>query len=149
MVYCQSSIPTADETLTYLSRYIHQTGITNSRILTAENGKVTFRYKDSREGRWKTMTLEAAEFIRRFLQHVLPRGFHKVRYYGLLSPRNRCFLEQIRQELTDTSTVEDEPLPLNEDSQTEIPVPTFLCPLCHKGYLISIRTLPPRWRGPP
>jgi hypothetical protein len=95
------------------------------------------------------MTLEAAEFIRRFLQHVLPRGFHKVRYYGLLSPRNRCLLEQIRQELTDTGTVEDEPLPLNGDSRTEIPASSFLCPLCHKGYLISIITFPRRWRGPP
>lgn len=94
-----------DKTLTYLARYIHQTAITNSRILAAEGGKVTFRYKDSRESRWKTMTLEAAEFIRRFLQHVLPRGFHKVRYYGLLGPRNRCLLEQIRQELTDTGTL--------------------------------------------
>ena len=149
VVYCQSSTHTADETLTYLSRYIHQTSITNSRILAAEDGKVTFRYKDSRESQWKTMTLEATEFIRRFLQHVLPRGFHKVRYYGLLSPRHRCFLEQIRQELTNTPTVEDEPSPLNDDSKTEIPATTFLCPLCHKGYLIPIVTLPRRWRAPP
>jgi hypothetical protein len=95
------------------------------------------------------MTLEATEFIRRFLQHVLPRGFHKVRYYGLLSPRNRYFLEQIRQELTDTGTGEDEALPLKGDSRTEIPASTFLCPLCHKGYLISIMTLPRKWRAPP
>ena len=149
VVYCKSSTHTADKTLTYLARYIHQTAITNSRILAAEGGKVTFRYKDSRESRWKTMTLEAAEFIRRFLQHVLPRGFHKVRYYGLLSPRNRCLLEQIRQELTDTGTVEDEPLPLNGHSRTEFPISSFLCPLCHKGYLISIMTLPRRWRAPP
>ena len=74
---------------------------------------------------------------------------HKVRYYGLLGPRNRCLLEQIRQELTDTGTVEDEPLPLNCDSRTEFPISSFLCPLCHKGYLTSIITLPRRWRAPP
>jgi hypothetical protein len=73
----------------------------------------------------------------------------KVRYYGLLSPRNRCLLEQIRQELTDTGTVEDEPLPSNGDSKTEFPISSLRCPLCHKGYLISIMTLPRRWRAPP
>jgi len=96
------------------------------------------------------MTLEAAEFIRRFLQHVLPRGFHKVRYYGLPSPRNHRLLEQIRWELTDkTETGEGDPVPLNGDSRTEIPKSAMLCPLFQKGYLISIMTLPRRWRAPP
>jgi hypothetical protein len=100
VVYCKSCSHSTEKTLSYLARYVHQTAITNSRILSVERDKVTFRYKDSRECRWKTMTLEASEFIRRFLQHVLPRGFHKVRYYGILSPRNRNILEQIRRELT-------------------------------------------------
>ena len=94
------------------------------------------------------MTLEASEFIRRFLQHVLPRGFHKVRYYGFLSPRNRSLLAQIRRELTNKAElVEAEPL--NGDSRTEIPEAIILCPLCHKGSLIPIMTLPRRWRAPP
>jgi hypothetical protein len=147
-VYCKSSTHTADKTLTYLARYIHQTAITNSRILAAEGGKVTFRYKDSRERRWKTMTLEAAEFIRRFLQHVLPRGFHKVRYYGILSPRNHRLLEQIRWELTNEAET-GEAEPLKGDSSAKIPESIRLCPLCHKGYLILIMTFPRRWRAPP
>ena len=94
------------------------------------------------------MTLEASEFIRRFLQHVLPRGFHKVRYYGLLSPRNRNILEQIRRELTNKSETR-EAEPLNGDSNANIPESIHLCPLCHEGYLISVMTLPRRWRAPP
>lgn len=148
VVYCKSCHHAADKTLAYLARYVHQTAITNSRILAVERGKVTFRYKDSRECRWKTMTLEAPEFIRRFLQHVLPRGFHKVRYYGLLSPRNQSLLKQIRQELTiKDETGETEPS--NGDSSTEIPEAIILCPLCHKGCLIPIMMLPRRWRAPP
>jgi len=148
VVYCKPCNHSTEKTLSYLARYVHQTAITNSRILSVEQGKVTFRYKDSRECRWKTMTLEASEFIRRFLQHVLPRGFHKVRYYGLLSPRNRNIFEQIRRELTNKTEIGDAE-PLNGDSSAKIPESIRLCPLCHKGYLISIMTLPRRWRAPP
>jgi len=77
-------------TLNYLARYIHRVAITNSRIISIDNGKVTFRYKDSKSGAHiKTMTVSAEEFIRCFLQHALPAGVHKVRYYGLWSPSNR------------------------------------------------------------
>ncbi|OHE25808.1 MAG: hypothetical protein A3J94_14625 [Syntrophus sp. RIFOXYC2_FULL_54_9] len=148
VVYCKLCGHSTEKTLSYLARYVHQTAITNSRILSVEQGKITFRYKDSRECRWKTMTLEASEFIRRFLQHVLPRGFHKVRYYGLLSPRNRNLLDQIRRELTDkTEAAEAEPL--NGDSNTKIPAAILVCPLCHKGHLIPIMMIPRRWRAPP
>jgi hypothetical protein len=109
-VFCKSGGHTADKTLAYLAQYVHQTAITNSRILHAENGKITFRYKDSREHRWKTMTLDTSQFMRCFLQHVLPRGFHKVRYYGLLSPCNRQRLDPIRRTLNQNSpTPEQEP----------------------------------------
>ena len=150
-VYCkQPGIHTAEKALAYLSRYVYQTAITNSRIISTENGKVTFRYKDSRESKWKTMTLETSEFIRRFLQHVLPPGFHKVRYYGILSPRNRHLLDQIRWELTDKTKIEeDKPLPLSEDSKAGTPKCSFLCPFCHDGYMIHIMTLPRRLRAPP
>jgi hypothetical protein len=148
VVYCKPCSHSTEKTLSYLARYIHQTAITNSRILSVEQGKVTFRYKDSRECRWKTMTLEASEFIRRFLQHVLPRGFHKVRYYGLLSPRNRSLLEQIRRKLTIKAET-GEAKPSNGDSTAKIPESIHLCPLCHKGYLVLIMMLPRRWRAPP
>jgi hypothetical protein len=71
--------------LKYLAPYIFRVAISNSRILKLANGKVTFRYQDSDTGRTRLCTLKAEEFIRRFLQHVLPKGFVKVRYYGFFS----------------------------------------------------------------
>ena len=74
--------------LTYLSRYTHRVAIANSRLIAADNGGVTFKYKDYRadgSARYKMMTLTAQEFIRRFLIHVLPAGFHRIRHYGLFA----------------------------------------------------------------
>jgi hypothetical protein len=73
--------------LEYLARYIHRIAITNNRILADDNGQITFKYQNSTTGKWETMILPAFEFMRRFLQHVLPEGFHKVRYYGFLTPK--------------------------------------------------------------
>jgi hypothetical protein len=92
------------------------------------------------------MTLDASEFMRRFLQHVLPRGFHKVRYYGLLSPRNRQRLYQIRRILNQNSpTPEQEPHEPKDKSKHSF----LLCPACQKGLLIPIMVIPRQWRGPP
>jgi len=146
VVYCKLGNHAADKTLAYLARYVHQTAITNSRILHTEQGKVTFRYKDSREHRWKTMTLDVSEFMRRFLQHVLPRGFHKVRYYGLLSPRNRQRLDQIRRTLNQNA-----PTPKQDPQEPKDKSKHFflLCPFCQKGFLIPMMVIPRQWRGPP
>jgi hypothetical protein len=78
-----------DAVLNYLSRYVFRTAISNARILAVDQTHVTFRYKDRGNDTWRTMRLEGLEFLRRFLQHVLPRGFHKVRYYGLWHPSKR------------------------------------------------------------
>jgi len=72
-----------DAVLNYLSRYVFRTAISNARIIGMDDTHVTFRYKDRDAHIWRTMRLPGVEFLRRFLQHVLPRGFHKVRYYGL------------------------------------------------------------------
>lgn len=82
--------------LNYLGRYVHRIAITNARILAMDEKTVTFRYKERRQNRWRTCTLDGHEFIRRFLQHVLPRGLHKVRYYGLWNPRKRALLDNTR-----------------------------------------------------
>ena len=74
--------------LAYLSRYTHRVAISNRRLVAADKTGVTFKYKDYRiegPGRYKAMTLETGEFIRRFLTHVLPKGFHRIRHYGLLA----------------------------------------------------------------
>jgi len=72
--------------LKYLSAYVSRTALGHHRILGDERGKITFKYKDSGERQWRTLTLSAHEFLRRFLQHVLPKGFQRVRYYGWLGP---------------------------------------------------------------
>jgi hypothetical protein len=87
-VYAKRPFAGPEQVLAYLSRYTHRVAISNSRLISADASGVTFTYKDYRiEGpeRYKTMTLEPSEFIRRFLMHVLPKGFHRIRHYGLLA----------------------------------------------------------------
>ncbi|MDY6974179.1 MAG: transposase [Thermodesulfobacteriota bacterium] len=82
--------------LRYLSRYVFRVAISNNRIKSTENGVIRFLYKDRRKKTWKTMTLDAMEFIRRFLQHVLPKGFMKIRYYGFLNGNSSMSIKKIR-----------------------------------------------------
>ena len=83
----------------YLAPYVFRVAISNSRIVKLEDGRVTFKYKDSATDKVKYAAVSAEEFTRRFLQHVLPERFVKVRYYGLLSPRNRHLLKRVREAL--------------------------------------------------
>jgi hypothetical protein len=83
-------------TLEYLSRYVFRVAISNTRIVSCEAGRVRFRWKKSGSRRWRTMELDVLEFIRRFLQHVLPPRLQKVRHYGFLSPHSIVTLEQVR-----------------------------------------------------
>jgi len=80
-----------DAVLNYLARYVFRIAISNARILDMDATHVLFRSKDHRTGTWRTVRLPGVEFLRRFLQHVLPRGFHKVRYFGLWHPSKRDF----------------------------------------------------------
>jgi hypothetical protein len=80
----------------YLAQYVYRIAISDRRIVSCKNRMVTFRYKDRDSGNEKFMTLPALEFIRRFLQHVLPKGFQKVRYYGFLHPKRKLLFNQIR-----------------------------------------------------
>jgi hypothetical protein len=90
VVYSKPPFGGPEQVLKYLARYTHRVAISNSRLLELRDGRVTFRYKDYAEGhRPKTMTLDALEFLRRFVQHVLPKGFVKIRHYGLLANAQR------------------------------------------------------------
>ena len=90
VVYAKQPFGGPAQVINYLGRYTHRIALSNGRIQAVADGKVTFSYKDYRQqGRQKCMTLDAVEFIRRFLQHCLPPGFQKIRYYGILSTRNR------------------------------------------------------------
>ena len=86
-VYTKPPFAGPQAVLAYLARYTHRVAISNSRLVALDERGVTFRYKDYRSGRarYPTMTLSADEFIRRFLLHVLPKGFHRIRHYGLLA----------------------------------------------------------------
>ncbi|MFC1888648.1 IS91 family transposase [Thermodesulfobacteriota bacterium] len=149
VVYAKPCLNGPDKIIRYLARYVHRIAITNNRILSVDDRNVTFRYKDSRDHRWKTMTLPAHEFIRRFLQHVLPKGFHKVRYYGLLSPSNRRLFEQVlnhfEDEEPDVALVEESLAGQTESSSTLGP----RCPRCKSGHLVIIAVLLRRRRAPP
>ena len=86
----------SERTIRYLSRYVFQVAISDYRIVKVEAGKVTFRYRKPSGTRDRRMTLDAMEFIRRFLQRVLPTGFMKVRYYGFLNPNSAVNLDDVR-----------------------------------------------------
>jgi hypothetical protein len=151
VVYCKPTVQGAENVLGYLGRYVHRIAITNRRILSVDDGKVTFRYRKVGETSWRTMTLTAEEFIRRFLQHVLPKGVHKVRYYGLWAPSNKARLLQLRQRLTADDA--GRALPAAEDSGGPLSPPAdsqpARCPFCQKGILLLLRRVPAQQRSPP
>jgi hypothetical protein len=124
--------------LKYLAPYIFRVAISNNRILKVENDRVTFRYRDTETGSERFCTLDAEEFIHRFLQHVLPKNFVKVRYYGLFSPGLRKPLTALRQQLQGaTSAPLSLPDYLHCNSQVDGPqtelassVHLLQCPIC-------------------
>jgi Putative transposase/Transposase zinc-binding domain len=128
--------------LTYLARYTHRVAISNSRLIALDEAGVTFKWKDYRiksRDRLKTMTLDAAEFIRRFLLHVLPSGFHRIRHYGLFAGTVRTHnIERVRQLLA-TLKASPQRKPAEADSDAEAPLPARRCPCCG-GRMIIIET---------
>jgi len=138
VVYAKRPFAGPAAVLAYLSRYTHRVAISNSRLLALHDGSVTFRWKDYRatgKTRYKAMTLSADEFMRRFLLHVLPNGFHRIRHYGLLANGGRReHLAQARELLhVVPATVEP---PSSAAASVAIMPPTFVCPHC--GAAMSI-----------
>jgi hypothetical protein len=150
VVHCKPAVQGTRKVLNYLARYIHRVAIANSRILSVDNGNVTFRYRDSKRSAYiKTMTVNAEEFIRRFLQHALPAGVHKVRYYGLWSPSKRKKLLELQQTLTQSENDELERFEEDIDAEVSLPPESMPCPHCKKGTLILVGRLFRQGRGPP
>src|SRR5208337_4128940 len=120
-------------TVRYLSRYTHRVAISNRRLIAADHAGVAFRWKDYRidgPGRWKTMRLHPHEFIRRFLMHVLPKGFHRIRHYGLFASSNRVANLARARELLAAPSRATEPetgAPTEPDQPLTLPKP---CPCC-------------------
>ena len=153
VVYAKRPFAGPKAVLAYLSRYTHRVAISNSRLIALGEKGVTFKWKDyGVEGRdrIKTMTLDAAEFIRRFLLHVLPTGFHRIRHYGLFAGAARARnIERARQLLAAT---ENAPQPSREaDNPAEDVSPALRCPCCG-GRMIIVETFegarPARQRPP-
>ena len=94
IVNCKA-VPTSEHSIKYLAAYVFKVAISNSRIVKVQNRQVFFKYRKPKSRRWRTMSLDVIEFMRRFLQHVLPTGFMKVRYYGFLHPACSVPLEKI------------------------------------------------------
>jgi hypothetical protein len=139
--------------LKYLAPYIFRVALSNRRIVKVENDQVTFRYKTN-SGQTRFCTLSADKFIHRFLQHVLPKSFVKVRYYGLFSPAHRQHLTALRAQLAaqsaraPTSTADADVNTLPESSPTATGVRSVRCPAC--GHVMQHQaTLPPLGRAPP
>jgi len=106
VVYCKPPFKNASCVVEYLGRYTHRVAISNNRILSLENGNVTFKWRDYKDSsKWKVMTVSADEFIRRFLIHILPYGFMKIRHYGLLGNRNKTTKLMLCKKLTNTPVI--------------------------------------------
>ncbi len=148
VVYAKPPFGGPQQVLDYVGRYTHRVAISNNRLLDIEEGVVRFRWKDYRDnGQQKTMTLSADEFIRRFLLHVLPDGFQRIRYYGLLGNRYRKQkLARCRQLLgmprADQSACSPEPQKDYRDRYERLTGMSLRqCPVCHTGRMVLIEVL--------
>jgi hypothetical protein len=145
IVYAKRPFAGPEQVLEYLGRYTHRVAISNNRIVCVDKGKVTFTYKDRKcNDEVKNMTLDADEFIRRFLLHVLPQGFMKIRYFGFLANTNKKTCIPLLRKLIDptaqsperlTETIQEMMLRLTGEDIT-------CCPQCRKGKMVKVQTLP-------
>lgn len=140
VVYAKRPFAGPSQVLAYLARYTHRVAISNSRLISLADGEVRFRWKDYRQaGKGKVMALATGEFIRRFLMHTLPDGFHRIRYYGLFANGHRADKLNLCRRLLDAPTA-----PASETAENADGVPTSVdephtCPSCG-GRMIVIET---------
>lgn len=150
IVYSKATFSGPEAIIEYLGRYTHRIAISNNRILSIEDGTVTFKWKDYRDGEQKIMTITAEEFIRRFLLHVLPSGFMKIHHYGILSNRNKSTklkkcqnavkYTQAKAQFKNLNAVEIIKILTGKD--------VTLCPCCKLGKMRTIMLLPAKGRKP-
>jgi hypothetical protein len=154
VVYAKPPFGGAEQVVHYVGRYTHRVAISNSRIIDIDDGKVRFRWKDYRHGsQQKVMTLDAGEFIRRFLIHILPEGFKRIRYYGFLGNRYRkqklarC-RELLRMTSTDTHTEPEQRSDWPDKAEDRTAACLRQCPSCHQGRMVCIEVLGPNSFNP-
>jgi hypothetical protein len=135
--------------LDYLARYLFRVAITNSRLEQIDDDRVTFRYRDNRTQETRRATVSGVEFLRRFLQHVLPRRCMKVRYYGLWSATRRADLDHARTLLAAARVATAQPPAPPTPTPVARPAAALVCPLCHIGTLTLVAILRPHRKVPP
>jgi hypothetical protein len=143
--------------LRYLARYVFRTALTSNRLVSFDETGVAFRHKHRASNRWRVIRLQPHEFMRRFLQHVLPKGLHKVRYFGLWHPAKRDVAARVRLllQLEQRGAVGANATPsasksgIAEDSANEKRAELRPCPCCQQGCLIHVRRLYPKQPGGP
>jgi Putative transposase/Transposase zinc-binding domain len=136
VVFCEPSLAKAEHVVKYLGQYIHRVAISNNRILDVDKNNVTFLHKDYADNAvQKPITLDGAEFLRRFCMHILPRRFVKIRRYGIYSSRYKVLKQKPASKLT-----------IKESSQERLLRLTgfdvYLCPVCKKGHMHTFEELP-------
>jgi hypothetical protein len=155
VVYCKAPFAGPEQVLRYLSRYTHRVAISNRRLVAADSEAIAFRWKDYRVNgpdRWKTMRLHPNEFIRRFLRHVLPKGFHRIRHYGLFASTNRAESIATARELLNVAPPAADPQQepdVAPDTPRVLPCP---CPRCGARMIVIenfARGCEPSWRPTP
>ena len=143
MVYAKPPFGGPEQVLSYLGRYTHRIAIANSRLVSLEDGRVSFRWRDYRHhDKVKVMTLAADEFIRRFLLHSLPDGFHRIRYYGFLANGHRAAkLALCRQHLVTPPPAPLPPTDYREHYRKLTGLSLEICPCCG-GAMVPLGPLP-------
>jgi hypothetical protein len=136
-LYCKPPFKSASKVIEYLGRYTHRVAISNYRILSLNDGKVAFSWRDYRDGnKKKIMTVTAQEFIRRFLLHILPSGFRKIRHYGILASRDKSKRISLCKKLTRSCFIKPtQPVTTIEKLRKMLGENFDLCPCCGVGHL--------------
>jgi len=149
VVYAKPPFGGPAQVLDYLGRYTHRVAISNNRLVAYKNGEVTFQWKDRKKhDRTRTMTLDADEFIRRFLMHILPKGLAKIRYFGFLANRQRRSRLSLCRQLLNAPPPEIDPQPIDWKTRYQALTGNSLdiCPFCHQGRMHLLQILPPPWK---
>jgi len=139
VVYCKPPFGNAQQIVKYLGQYSHRVAISNHRIINISGSGVTFLYKDYKdESRVKSTTLSGVEFLRRFCMHILPKRFVKIRYYGILSTKQKERVKSLKAKRTETKSKETR-------QERIVRLTGFdynLCPACKKGFMHTVELLP-------
>jgi hypothetical protein len=138
VVYAKEPFAGPEQVIEYLGRYTHKVAISNHRLLNVDETGVRFRWRDYRDNQVKVMTLEGPEFLRRFCQHILPKGFVRIRHYGLLSTTRREQLRELQQAFGIEIPSKREKKNWRDVCREHLNYNPDICPQCRKGHMVTI-----------